>query len=308
MPDNNTEAEASKSATSVAADIASIVEEPWRFHSGEKLNVSEASRVLNHRRAVVVFTAGASMSGKTTFLSRIGEMFRDGSFSSYRFARSQTLCAFERVSWLASIASEADKPDTPRTFRVENDTFFHLSVHPAGEMDREIDVLLSDLAGETFPTAVALQDFCAELRSLARADHLVVFLDSAELADPARRQAERNNAREFLSRVLAVVPHPRALQVHIVFSRHDYIRARGDKDVNEKFCEVIRHDFTRRFSDFFASLSFYNIAARPDIGAATNDEIQRLFSQWVDIPVSPIVANAVRIPAPARDFSAFGLR
>src|SRR6266536_4888663 len=53
---------------------------PRRFHTGEKLTVPEASRILNDRSVRVVLCAGAQWSGKTTLLARLGEMFRDGSF------------------------------------------------------------------------------------------------------------------------------------------------------------------------------------------------------------------------------------
>ena len=112
----------------VTAPTSDTAPAPRRFHTGEKLTVSEASCLLNERPARVVFCAGSRGSGKTTFLARLGEMFRDGSFSRYRFAGSLTLCGFERASWLATFTSGAGRPDTPRTRRVENDTFLHLRI------------------------------------------------------------------------------------------------------------------------------------------------------------------------------------
>ena len=86
--------------------------EPRHFHSGEKLNMSEASQVLNERPARVVLCVGSQRSGKTTFLARLGEMFRDGSFPRFGFAGSLTLCGFERASWLATITSGAGEVST----------------------------------------------------------------------------------------------------------------------------------------------------------------------------------------------------
>ena len=157
--------------------------EPYHFHTGEKLTIYEASKLMNERPTRVVLCAGAQFSGKTTFLAKLGEMFRNGTFSGYRFAESLTLCAFERASWLATITSGASRPDTRRTFRRENDTFYHLRVHPKDDVSRQFDILLSDLAGETFPDAVASRAFCVNLSALSRADHLVVFLDCEQLAD-----------------------------------------------------------------------------------------------------------------------------
>src|ERR1017187_6578902 len=195
-----------------AASVPSgAVPEPRRFHTGEKLTVREASRLLNERPARVVLCAGSRESGKTTFLARIGEMFRDGSFRRYRFAESFTLWGFDRASWLATIASGTGRPVTKRTRRIENDTFLHLTIHPEADATQHLDLLISDLAGETFPTAVASGAFCAELHALGRADHLVVFVDCARLADRALRHPECDNARAFLQRVSSVKHNPQSL-------------------------------------------------------------------------------------------------
>jgi hypothetical protein len=283
------------------------VPELQRFHTGEKLTVYEASRLLNDRPTKVVLCAGAQWSGKTTFLARLGEMFRDGSFSHYRFAGSLTLCAFERASWLATITSGATKPDTRRTDRRENDTFYHLRVHPNEDIECQHDILLSDLAGETFPTAVALRGFCADLNALARADHLVMFLDCARLADPARRHPERNNVREFLQRVCAVENRGSDLRVQVIFSRWDYITRDPQRIALEEFCTSIEIDFASLFASSFSALDFYRIAARPEDGKPTNSVIQSLFAYWLQPShYKPSLASA-RNSNPARDFSAFGL-
>jgi hypothetical protein len=282
--------------------------EPRHFHTGEKLSISEASRVLNERAARVVFCAGSQRSGKTTFLARIGEMFRDGSFSHYRFAGSLTLCGFERASWLATITSGAGRPDTRRTRRHENDTFLHLRIHPEENPDRKLDLLISDLAGETFPTAVASRESCADLCALARADHLVCFLDCARLTDLVQRHPECDNARAFLQRVISVEHKPKLLRVQVVFSRWDYITRHPERAKQEKFCEITEADLTKRFADSFAALDFWRIAARPDGGLPpTKTEIQLLFAHWLETPLYQTQALDARNRQPVRDFSAFGI-
>lgn len=288
--------------------VAPPTPEARHFHSGEKLTCSEASRLLSEYPARVVLCAGTRGSGKTTFLARLGEMFRDGSFSRYRFAGSLTLCAFERVSWLATITSGAVRPDTSRTLRGENDTFFHLRLHPADDPDSHLELLISDLAGETFPTAIASRDFCTDLSALARADQLVLFLDCARIADLAERHAELDNARAFLQRVSSVKHQPESLRVHVVFSRWDYITRNPQQAALEKFCKDTEGDFKRRFADVFALLEFWRIAARPDGDASpTNAVIQSLFAYWLDRPSYPAESAVVRNRQPVRDFCAFGL-
>lgn len=287
---------------------ASPAPESRRFHTGEKLTTPEASRLLNDRPACVVLCAGAQFSGKTTFLARVGEMFRDGSFARYRFGGSLTLCAFSRATWRATITSGAEHPDTERTHRRENDTFLHLCVYPAGDSDGRLELLISDLAGETFPTAVASREFCADLRSLAGADHLVIFLDCANLADQVKRHPECDNARAFLQQVSAVKHQPKALHVQVVFSRWDYITRHSERAAQEKFCEATQADFTNRFAPSFGSLEFWRIAARPSGGIPpTNGDIQSLFARWLETPLHSPAPSATRNRHPARDFCGFGL-
>lgn len=307
LPNEPTASPSPGEATSPVADAPSAPESR-RFYTGEKLTISEASQLLRERPACVVLCAGAQFSGKTTFLARVGEMFRDGSFAPYRFGGSLTLCAFERATWRATITSGAEHPDTERTHRRENDTFLHLRVYPAGDSDGRLELLISDLAGETFPTAVASGEFCADLRSLARADHLVIFLDCANLADQVKRHPERDNARGFLQQVRKVKHQPTALQVHVVFSRWDYVTRHTDRAALEKFCEATEADFTERFSNSFASIQFRRIAARPDGGIQpTNEEIQSLFAHWLEPPIHAPAPSATRNRQPVRDFCAFGL-
>ena len=284
------------------------VPEPRRFHTGEKLTPAEASRLLNGKPARVVLCVGSRWSGKTTFLARIGEMFRDGSFARYRFAGSLTLCGFERATWLATIASGASRPDTLRTRRAENDTFLHLCICREDDKSRKLDLLISDLAGETFPTAVATREFCSDLSSLGRADHLVIFIDCARLVDSVQRHTECDNARTFLQRVSSVRNQSKALQVQIVFSRWDYVLRHPERAVQEKYCKDVEADFEKRFGHIFADLKFRRIAARPSDGIeATNGEIQSLFAHWLETPLQQSQSDAARNRQPVRDFSAFGL-
>ena len=289
--------------TNVAA-----VKEPRRFHTGEKLTTTEASRLLNWKPARVVLCVGSRWSGKTTFLARIGEMFRDGSFARYRFAGSLTLCGFERATWLATIASGASRPDTSRTRRAENDTFLHLCICPEDDKSRKLDLLISDLAGETFPTAVATKEFCSELLALGRADHLVVFLDCARLVDSVQRHTECDNARTFLQRVSTVKNQAKALHVQVIFSRWDYVLRHPEHDAQEKLCHATELDFKQRFGNIFATIEFRRIAARPGDGIkATNGEIQSLFAYWLETPINQSQPEIARNRQPVRDFSAFGL-
>lgn len=294
--------------TTSAAPIPYTAPEPYRFHSGEKLTASEASRMMSAMPVKMVLCAGAQWAGKTTFLARIGEMFRNGSFRHFRFAGSKTLCAFERVSWLATISSGAGRPDTVRSYGAEKDTFCHVRVQPVGKPDHRADILISDLPGEAFPSALASREFCGEQRALACADHLVLFVDCRCLVDNAKRHSERDNASLFLSQVKKCRHDPKDLQVHIVFSRWDYVSSHDDRQKHEEFCNLIEAELRERFGNAFGNLRFARIAARPNGMPPTNADIQKLFGHWLEASPSAPVAAVLQNPKPVRDFCAFGLK
>lgn len=289
--------------------LAPPTPEPFRFHSGEKLSATEASRLMSSTPATMVLCAGAQWAGKTTFLARIGEMFRDGSFENFRFAGSKTLCAFERVTWLATIASGVGQPDTKRTRRGDKDTFFHVQVQTVGRDEEGMHVLISDLPGEIFPAMVATKEVCDEQLALARADHLVFFVDCGSIIDRAKRHSERGMACRFLSQVKKCRYDPATLQINVVFSRWDKVAASDNQKEHEDYCNVIETDIRQRFESAFGGLTFDRIAARPDSGSSqTNAEIQAIFGRWLTNRALLPLVSVSRTLKPARDFCAFGIQ
>jgi Double-GTPase 2 len=235
-------------------------------------------------------------------------MFRDGSFSGFRFAGSKTLCAFERASWLATIASGSGQPDTERTHRVEQDTFYHVQVCRVGKGEKRCDVLISDLPGELFPDVLSTQEVCEDQVALARADHLVLFVDCRSMIDSARRHSERDMACRFLSQVKKCRYELTSLQVTVVFSRWDYVNVNKGRQVHEEYCNIVEQDIRARFGSEFGGLRFDRIAARPARSTPTNTEIQAIFAHWLTTDTSFEMATISRLPKPVRDFCAFGLK
>lgn len=280
--------------------------EPYGFHSGEKLNATEASQLIREKPVKLILCAGAQRAGKTTFLARIGEMFRSGSIKDFRFAGSKTLCGFERMSWLATIASGADSPDTRRTSKQEKDTFLHIEVLPVGNDGDRVDVLISDLPGEVYPEVVSMQEVCGEQLALARADHLVLFVDCKALVDVAKRHSERDMACRFLSQVKKCKYAPEALQVTVVFSRWDYVSTSDSRDKHEDYCNIVERDILERFESTFGGIDFHRIAARPSGIAPSNAEIQAVFGRLLVSRPAVSIAPESRPNKPVRDFCAFG--
>lgn len=292
-----------------AASIQPSTPEPYRFHSGEKLTAPEASRMMSATPVTMVICAGPQRAGKTTFLARIGEMFRNGSLKDFRFAGSKTLCAFERVTWLATIASGAGRPETKRSPKAEQDTFFHVQVKRVGCAEKRIDLLITDLPGEIFPDVLSTKEVCEKQLALTRADHLILFVDCGSIIDSAKRHSERDMACRFLSQVKKCRHEPATLQVTVVFSRWDKVSASESQQEHKEYCNVVEQDIRERFDSAFRGLRFDRIAARPEPGSSqTNAEIQALFGHWLEDQPSFPFATVSRNPKPARDFCAFGLQ
>ena len=280
------------------------------FHTGEKLTVDDATFVLQERGARVIFAAGGSDSGKTTFLARIGELFRTGNFPQCRFSGSLTLWAFERATWKATVPSGGGVPSTERTLRVENDMFYHLAVQQGHPPARRVDLLISDLAGETFPTILGSAEFARGLNALGRCDTLILFLDCARLAKRGEQHAEWDNAIGFLQRAYPRNLSVRAVNLQVVFSRWDYVESADVADSHITFCLKVENDLKTRFGHRFSSISFHRVAARPKIntGKTGDDEIQKMFSAWCEMSTTPLLPPLVRPSQAARDFSLFNVQ
>jgi len=292
--------------TPVSATDLDSQPESHIFYTGEKLTISETSQLLNSSPVVMVLCVGAQWAGKTTFLARIGEMFRNGSIKDFRFAGSRTLCAFERISWLATITSGSGRPDTARTFRAEREKFFHLRVQRTEGSASLTDILISDLPGEDFPNALQSREFCVQQRALARADHLVMFIDCSSLIDKAKRHSERDNAKLFLSQIEKSRHDPTTLQVQVLFSRWDYVTKAENRAAHEAFCKAIELDLQGRFGNTFGALRFATITARPDDFSVSDSGIQNVFSNFLQSVPRATVVHSRGSRNPARDFCAFG--
>ena len=206
-----------------------------RLYSGEKLHIAEATRILQRGPCRVIVLAGMKDSGKTTLLARISEYFQEGPIGSYYFAGSQTLPAFGLVSWLAMVESGRTSPDTERTKKWDNDTFLHLKVRDVSLTEPSLDLLLNDISGETFPLAMASEKVCRQLVSLARADHLVMFVDSSKISDFSQRHVHSLAVRDFLKMTLQTKSVGRHTILHVIFSRWDLLERTSDPQIHLDF-------------------------------------------------------------------------
>ena len=246
--------------------------------SGGSLEMNDARFFTRGGPTQVISFVGGRECGKTSLLARIHQMFQAGPIDKFVFSGSQTLARFEELNWLATLESKAAKPSMKRTSTQFDNTFLHLAVREA-ETQRRVDLLLNDISGESFGTAIASQARCDELLALDRADHLVVMVDGESLALPRLRHRQSEQVLDFLQRVIQTRRCGLHTAVHIVVSKLDKLGGQeGSVAALEEQCK-------QKFGNgIFGSLSFEKLAARPMDGSLpTLPPIQKLFRQWATI-------------------------
>jgi len=265
------------------------------------LELAEARFFSRRGRAVVVALAGMPECGKTSLLARLHQMFQSGPVAGFDFAGSRSLPRFEELNWMATLESCEGRLKMIHSSAQFDNSFLQLTVRPSGGGSRT-DVLMNDIAGETFKTAINSKSTCAGLCSLSRADHLAVLIDCAALASNQRNE-HIVQAGDFLERVTQDGQCGSHTALHIVISQLDCIK---DKI---SVVERLETDLRTRFRHLFGSMNFWRIAARPQDGSfPTMEIISKMFASWVQTTHRYPVPTLNQVPRAnwARDFCRFG--
>jgi hypothetical protein len=300
------EGESANATGAVAMPLDSSLED---LYSGDKLTVEEATQILQSTAAQVVVLGGMVESGKTTLIARIFEMFQAGFIADFGYTHSRTLVTFDQLSWHATMECEGATPTTEHTYRAENNLFIHLCIRRKNHLEPPVELLISDIPGEIFPEAVADEVECRNLSALARADHLVLFLDCGILRDAAERHDHCGKVSGFVSRALQTGQIGRHTIIHLVVSKCDLLP-------NDEASEAARFvaNFIDRFQATHSSqcggIHPWRLAARPEHPSMpTLSEIERLFGMWLresqrhDRTRTPTLSRGDS----QRDFCRFGL-
>lgn len=266
------------------------------------LEVGDARYFSRRGRAIVVALTGMKECGKTSLVARLHQLFLAHPLSGFDFAGSRSLPRFEELNWLATVESCVAQPKMSRTSSHFDNSFIHIAVRPTNGGAR-VDLLLNDVSGETFKTAVASQSACEKLLALARADHLVTLVDGTALADAGRRHHHISHVSDFLQRVLQSGQCGIQTALHLVVSKLDELK--GNAAVPDK----LEADIGASFGGKFGSIDFWRVAARPMDGSLpTAEPIANLFVAWARtthrypaLALSPLPRNAW-----TRDFCQYG--
>lgn len=268
--------------------------EPVELFSGEELDLYAARAVMGTTLARVVVVAGESDAGKTTLIASLFQAFQEGPFAGYLFAGSLTQPAFERRLFLARTASGRGSPTTERTSPTEEDHLLHLLIRDPQLSAPPQQLLLSDISGETFRQLRHSEEEVLRHPVLRRADHFVLLLDAARLADPTRRHEVKANGAMLLRSCLDAGVLGRHTYVEIVFSRWDLAEGRLAENATGDFIDGVERALRAQFVGRVGRMTFHRVASRPESGSQLPERyhMNELFHDW--ICASPRLAPAPR--------------
>ena len=192
------------------------------------LTLADTEALAERHGLTIVLLAGESDCGKTTLLVALwNTLLNHGAIGEARFAGSRTALGFERRAWLARLACQGEKPDTDRTHESQNG-FLHLRL---AAQNHEHEVLLGDVAGETFKQVRQGTPFNEKVEWLDRVRHALFLVDGDAFANDGRRSSALSNTRRLIGQLRESGAKP---TVAVVLAKGDRIttevRERWDRE------------------------------------------------------------------------------
>jgi hypothetical protein len=194
--------------------------------SSEGLRPRDLDRVLNRQPASFVVPLAHSEAGKTTLFTLAFEFLTSARFERWRFVSSETLMGFARRRYYTSTKSGRNVPATDRTSRDASDQWLHVDARRT-ETDEVRSVLFADISGELVEDLVSGSLDPMLAAALLRADHVLIVIDGAAIADPAKRQNAIREAREILW-MLRKVDTPPSARISFALTKVDLLEAEDD--------------------------------------------------------------------------------
>jgi hypothetical protein len=185
-----------------------------------QISIDDAEDVAGEGVLDVVLLVGEPETGKTSLLVALWDaLLAAGHIGDAKFAGSRTALGFERRAWMSRLLSEGTRRDTLRTYQEDNG-FVHLRLRSG---DDAHEVLLSDVAGETFRQVRQGEAFATKLPWIGRANSVLLFIDGDSLADGARRSTALTHARTLLKQLKLAIGEGN-IRVAVILTMADLVQ------------------------------------------------------------------------------------
>lgn len=254
---------------------------------GKELNEDAALELAKSRPVQWIVLAGPSDAGKTTLLTSLFELFQWRKVEGYTFAGSNTLPGFEERCFLSRRASGNPVPHTSRThYDGPDPQYLHLRIRSAEGLRQFRDLLFTDVSGELFEHARDSTTECREMIFIKRANHFLLFLDSAKAIQLDKRWAMFEDGKALLRSCVDSEMIGAECVVNVVWSRFDYFIAKGTEEHHRLFRIEVEEQLRETFGQQIPKLIFSEIAARP-LEAPTlciGHGVPALLRQWATTP------------------------
>lgn len=257
LPGNAPEPIEATAAKKTAAPLADVIDLP----SGKELDELTAAKLQGAQLVRLIVVAGPVGAGKTTLVTTLHDLFQTGTIGDYSFAWSKTLPAFERRCHLSRIASERAVPDTERTPFGEV-RYLHVQISGRALRNDPIDLLFTDVSGESFERARDSISECQQLDFLRMTDHFLLLVDCAKLIDRKKRNQVVHDSMTLLRSCLDSGMLGTSCFVNVLWTKYDFVAAAG-KTEHTSFLGKVTEEFTKQFGSRVGKLSFTKVAARP---------------------------------------------
>lgn len=229
--------------------------------SGNELDELAAAELQGARLVRLIVVAGPVGVGKTTLVTTLHDLFQQGKIGNFSFAWSHTLPAFERRCHFSRTASERSIADTERT-PYGKVRYLHVRVSGADLRNNPLDLLFTDVSGETFERARDSIPECQQLAFLRMADHFLLLIDCEKIIDRKKRNQVIHDSMLLLRSCLDSGMLASTSFVNILWTKHDYIVAAGNGE-HAAFLESAAEEFKGEFGSRVGKLLFTKVAARP---------------------------------------------
>jgi energy-coupling factor transporter ATP-binding protein EcfA2 len=246
---------------------------------GKELDNVAVTKLQAARPVRMVVLVGPVASGKTTLLNTVNDLFQEGKIGTYSFSGSMTLPAFEERCHLSRTTSERAAQDTDRT-KVKDARYLHLQVSGSDLNPDPVDLLFTDISGETFEDARKSISECQELTFLQTADHVLLVIDCEKTVDLKKRNKVIHQAMGMLRQCLDSGMLSNSFFVTVVWAKYDWIAASEDGE-HKLFLQRTTKEFEEQFASRVGKLSFAEVAARPEKGDLKfGHGVPELLKEW----------------------------